>query len=80
MEFNEQQLQALDNLMKFLRRCQLPDATGEEYLAFSQSYYFLYDLKQKSLEISQRKQAQAEAMTKTSMPKPTKSKKTKNKE
>lgn len=51
MQFKERHLRILDNLMSTLRRCKMPEPTGEEMLAFTESYYFLIELK-KSAEQS----------------------------
>lgn len=68
MELNEKHIATIDNLLKFLLRCQLPEANGEEYLAFAQSYYFLYDLKSsitKAVEEKQRQQVALQQMAST---------------
>lgn len=47
MKFNNTHKTYLQNVLNILRRAKLPDAAnGEEYLAFAQSYYFIYDLLQ----------------------------------
>lgn len=51
MQFKERHVRVIDNLMTTLRRCKLPEPTGEEMLAFTESYYFLIELK-KSVEQS----------------------------
>lgn len=51
MQFKERHLRILDNLMSTLRRCKISEPSGEEMLAFTESYYFLIELK-KSIELS----------------------------
>lgn len=51
MQFKERHLRIIDNLMSTLRRCKLPEPTGEEMMAFTESFYFLIELK-KSAEQS----------------------------
>jgi len=45
MELNEKQVRILGNLLSTLLRCQIPDITGQEMIAFSEGYHFLYQLK-----------------------------------
>lgn len=57
MKFTSTHKLYLQNVLNILRRAKLPDAAnGEEYLAFAQSYYFIYDLLQiadKEIKIDQ---------------------------
>lgn len=62
MQFTERHERGLDNTLKTLRRCQVPDITGEEMLAFSAGYVVIQEihaLVKKILE-EQKKQQQAQ--------------------
>jgi len=45
MKFEKRHIATVDNLLKTLRRCQIPGITGEEMVAFTQGFYFLLELK-----------------------------------
>ncbi len=85
MEFSEKHVATIDNLLRTLLRCQLPEANGEEYLAFAQSYYFLHDLKThvaKAIEEQKRVQTASQQLAEPTPPvisNPTKNKKSKKK-
>lgn len=53
MQFSEKHEKALDNVLKTLRRCQVPEITGEEMLAFTSGYVVvqeIYNFIKKNLE------------------------------
>lgn len=44
MQFTEKHERALDNVLKTLRRCQVPEITGEEMLAFTSGYVVVQEI------------------------------------
>lgn len=47
MKFVDKHREYLQNALKIMRRCTLPNVeSGEEYIVFTQTYYFLADLLQ----------------------------------
>ena len=63
MKFADKHREYLQNALKILRRCTLPNVeSGEEYIVFTQTYYFLAELLQQVDSELKAEQALKQAM------------------